>query len=59
MEELLRRTQILIQERFLVLELFIVAAIYYLLMTSAWDLVQRRLERRYGRGHGTEAADRR
>nr|WP_232474995.1 amino acid ABC transporter permease [Roseomonas rubea] len=59
MEELLRRTQILIQERFLVLELFVVAAIYYLLMTSAWDFVQRRLERRYGRGYGTEAADRR
>ena len=35
MEELLRRTQILVQERFLVLELFAVAAIYYLLMTSA------------------------
>jgi polar amino acid transport system permease protein len=59
MEELLRRTQILVQERFLVLELFAVAAIYYLLMTSAWDLVQRRLERRYGRGYGTEASDHR
>jgi polar amino acid transport system permease protein len=59
MEELLRRTQILIQERFLVLELFVVAALYYLLMTSAWDLVQRRLEKRYGRGHALEAADRR
>ena len=31
MEELLRRTQILIQEKFLVLELFAVAALYYLL----------------------------
>lgn len=59
MEELLRRTQILVQERFLVLELFAVAAIYYLLMTSAWDFVQRRLERRYGRGFGTEATDHR
>jgi len=59
MEELLRRTQILIQERFLVLELFMVAAIYYLAMTTAWDFVQRRLEKRYGRGYGTEAADRR
>jgi polar amino acid transport system permease protein len=59
MEELLRRTQILIQERFLVLELFAVAALYYLLMTSAWDLVQRRLERRYGRGYGSEATDHR
>ena len=60
MEELLRRTQILIQERFLVLELFAVAALYYLAITSAWDVVQRRLERRYGRGQGAAgAADRR
>lgn len=58
MEELLRRTQILIQERFLVLELFMVAAIYYLLMTTAWDVVQRRLEARYGRAYATDAARR-
>lgn len=51
MEELLRRTQILIQEKFLVLELFTVAALYYLLMTSVWDLVQRRIEARYGRAY--------
>ena len=58
-DELLRRTQILIQERFLVLELFLVAALYYLAMTTLWDFVQRRLEKRYGRGYGAEAADRR
>ncbi|MFT3688695.1 amino acid ABC transporter permease [Paenirhodobacter sp.] len=52
MEELLRRTQVLIQERFLVLELFVVAALYYLAMTTAWDLVQRRIERRFGRAYG-------
>lgn len=51
MEELLRRTQVLIQERFMVLELFAVAAIYYLLMTSLWDLVQKRIERRFGRAY--------
>ncbi|HEX4769124.1 MAG TPA: amino acid ABC transporter permease [Lichenihabitans sp.] len=56
MEELLRRTQILIQERFLVLELFTVAAIYYLLMTTAWDFVQRRIERRFGRAYDRVAA---
>lgn len=50
MEELLRKTQLLIQEHFLVLELFTVASIYYLVMTSAWDLVQVRLEKRFGRG---------
>jgi polar amino acid transport system permease protein len=49
MEELLRRTQVLIQERFLVLELFAVAAIYYLAMTTAWELVQRQIEQRFGR----------
>jgi polar amino acid transport system permease protein len=51
MEELLRRTQVLIQERFMVLELFAVAALYYLLMTTAWDFVQRRIERRFGRAY--------
>ena len=49
MEELLRRTQVLVQERFEVLELFTVAALYYLAITSAWDVVQRRIERRLGR----------
>jgi polar amino acid transport system permease protein len=58
MEELLRRTQILIQERFLVLELFFAAALWYLVMTTLWDLVQRRLEARYGRGFA-DAAHRR
>ncbi len=55
MEELLRSTQILIQEKFLVLELFTVAAIYYLLMTSVWDVVQRRIERHFGRAYKTVA----
>ena len=59
MEELLRRTQELIQERFLVLELFSVAAIYYLAMTTAWDLVQRQLERRFGRGAPAGAGEQR
>ncbi len=56
MEELLRRTQVLIQEKFMVLELFLVAAIYYLLMTTAWDFVQRRIEAHYGRAYGNAAA---
>jgi polar amino acid transport system substrate-binding protein len=51
MEELLRRTELLIQDRFLVLELFAVAALYYLLMTSAWTVVQHRIEMRFGRAH--------
>ena len=48
MEELLRRTQVLIQEKFMVLELFAVAAIYYLLLTTVWDFVQRRIEKKFG-----------
>ncbi|MAU96491.1 MAG: ABC transporter permease [Fulvimarina sp.] len=51
MEELLRRTQMLIQEKFLVLELFIVAAIYYLIMTTAWHFIQMRIEAHYGRAY--------
>ena len=51
MEELLRRTQVLIQERFMVLELFAVDAIYYRAMTTVWDLIQRRIERRFGRAY--------
>lgn len=54
MEELLRRTQILIQEKFLVLELFSVAAIYYLIMTSLWDVIQRRIEAHYGRAYTSD-----
>jgi polar amino acid transport system permease protein len=54
-----RRAQIPIQERFLLLELSLAAAVYYLAMTTAWDFIQRRLEGRYGRGYGGEAADRR
>ena len=49
MEELLRRTKELVQERFEVLELFAVASIYYLALTTAWSLVQDRIERRFGR----------
>ena len=53
MEELLRSTQILIQEKFLVLELFTVCALYSLLMTSLRDVVQRRIEARFGRAYST------
>jgi polar amino acid transport system permease protein len=55
MEELLRSTQILIQERFLVLELFVVA-LYYLLMPSLWDIAPRRIEARFGRACSTVRA---
>jgi polar amino acid transport system permease protein len=51
MEELMRRAQVLMQAKFEVLELYCVAAVFYLVLTSLWDLVQVRLERHYGRGY--------
>ena len=54
MEELLRRGQILMQQRFEVMEVFCCVAVIYLAMTTAWDLVQRRIERRFGRGYGPD-----
>ena len=52
MEELLRRGQILMQEKFEVLEVFMVIAIIYLAMTTFWDWVQRHIEAYYGRAYG-------
>jgi len=50
MEELLRQGQMLTQEKFAVLEIFMVACVYYLLMTTLWGQVQGRIENYYGRG---------
>jgi polar amino acid transport system permease protein len=57
MEELMRRGQVLMQVQFEVLEVYAAAAVYYLLLTSLWDVVQRRLEKHYGRGHVRLVAD--
>ena len=51
MEELMRRSQMIMQIRFDVLEVYMVAAVYYLALTTMWDFAQRALERRFGRGH--------
>jgi polar amino acid transport system permease protein len=51
LEELMRRSQVLMQENFEVLELYCDAAVYYLLLTTLWNRVQLRLERHYGRGY--------
>ncbi|MCJ0763850.1 amino acid ABC transporter permease [Variovorax terrae] len=48
MEELLRRSQMVMQEKFEVLEVFAAAAVFYLIMTTAWGLVQAQLEKRFG-----------
>jgi polar amino acid transport system permease protein len=44
MEELMRRSQMLMQEKFDVLEVFCCAAVIYLVMTTVWTLFQRQLE---------------
>jgi len=51
MEELMRRSQMIMQLKFEVLEVYCVAAVYYLALTTLWDFVQRALERRFGRGY--------
>ncbi len=51
MEELLRRGQILMQQRFEVLEIFCVVAILYLLMTTCWDFLQRQIEAHFGKAY--------
>jgi polar amino acid transport system permease protein len=52
MEELLRHAQQLAQIEFRVMEAYVVAAIYYVAMTTAWGLLQRRIERYYARPYG-------
>jgi polar amino acid transport system permease protein len=49
LEELLRRTELLVQVQFKVLELFCVAALYYLVLTTLWGFVQQWLEARASR----------
>ncbi|GAA4404409.1 amino acid ABC transporter permease [Tsukamurella soli] len=51
MEELLRRTQFLVQTNFRVLEGLCAAAVYFLMLTTIWGFVQRGLESRFGRGY--------
>jgi polar amino acid transport system permease protein len=56
MEELLRRSELLIQVQFKVLEIFVVAALYYLLLTTFWGFVQRWLEQHFSRGYAPTRA---
>jgi polar amino acid transport system permease protein len=58
MEELLRRTEMLIQVQFKVLEIFVVAAIYYLVLTTLWGFVQQRLEAHFSRSVTASARSR-
>ncbi len=52
-KDLLTAVQSVYAQNFQVIPLLVVAAIWYLLMTSVLSLGQYALERRYGRGHGT------
>jgi polar amino acid transport system permease protein len=47
MEELMRRSQMVMQEKFDVLEVFACAAVLYLMLTTVWGLIQRQLEIRF------------
>jgi polar amino acid transport system permease protein len=47
MEELMRRSEMVMQVKFDVLEVFAAAAVDYLVLTTLWDQVQKRLERRF------------
>jgi len=49
MEELLRHAQELAQIEFRVLEAYMVAAVYYVILTTLWGLVQKRIEMYYGK----------
>ncbi len=57
MEELFRRTQQLAQFEFRVLEAYLGAACWYLLMTTVWGEIQKRLEAHYDRPFGPLSDD--
>jgi polar amino acid transport system permease protein len=59
LEELLRRTELLVQVQFKVLELFCVAALYYLVLTTVWGFIQQWLEARASRSVRSSTADNR
>jgi polar amino acid transport system permease protein len=51
MQELLERAEELLQNSFKVLEILLIAALYYLVMTTVWGFVQRWLEAHFSRSH--------
>lgn len=55
MEELMRRSEMVMQVKFDVLEVFAAAAVQYLVMTTLWDQAQRWLERRFNRSERPRA----
>jgi polar amino acid transport system permease protein len=53
--ELLRRTQLAVQVNFRVLEGLVACAVYFLVLTTIWQLIQTRIEVRLNRGHSGAA----
>lgn len=56
MEELLRNAQMLAQIEFRVLEVYLVAAVWYLLLVSIWGRIQAVIEAHYEKPFGPAAA---
>lgn len=56
MEELMRSAQMLAQIEFRVLEAYVVAAFWYLVLVSIWGLIQVRIEAHYEKPFGPAAA---
>jgi polar amino acid transport system permease protein len=56
MEELMRSAQMLAQINFRVLEVYLVAALWYLVLVSIWSLIQLRIEAHYEKPFGPAAA---
>jgi len=54
-EEIMRRSDMLMQEHFQILEVYAAATAYYLILTSVWDMVQRRLEKHFGRSSAVKS----
>ena len=58
LEELMRRAQMLTQAKFRVLEIFFVASIYYLILTTIWGVAQARIEEYFERGYSQKNSSR-
>ena len=56
MQELMRNAQMLAQIEFRVLEAYIVAAFWYLVLVSIWSMIQVRIEAHYEKPFGPAAA---
>jgi polar amino acid transport system permease protein len=56
MEELMRNAQMLAQIEFRILEVYLVAALWYLLLVSIWSAIQVRIEAHYEKPFGPAAA---